>query len=126
MDEPQLDPLVEERLRASRPTPDPEFVAGLGATLFPPRRPRTRSLPAFRPVWAGAGVAAALACGAFVLGLAGTGPLAGGGHASQASDNCRFVAVKRLEQQPRVVNTPSGPQLKFSKHQVTRRVKRCS
>jgi hypothetical protein len=126
MDQHELDADVEERLRASRPEPDPGFVAELAARLF--RRPRRHRSPVSsrRPIWAAAGVAAAMACAALLLGLTGAGPLAGGQHATQAKDDCRFVAVKRLEQEPVVVRTANGTRLEFRKRLVTRQVKRCS
>lgn len=126
MDHRELDAEVEERLRAARPEPDSRFVAELAERLFPAPPQRRVSRRSWRPAWAGAGVAAALACGALLLGLAGAGPLSGGQHAPQAKDDCRFVTVKRLEQQPVVVRTSHGSGLEFQKRQVTRRVKRCS
>jgi ferric-dicitrate binding protein FerR (iron transport regulator) len=112
-----MDEQVEELLRRSTPEPDPGFVHSLENRLLPPREPQRRH----RPLLAGAALAAALACAALGLSLAGVGPLAGG-DGVQADSNCRFVTVTRVEQVPRVVDG----KLELRDQPVQRRVKRCS
>lgn len=126
MEDRTRDAAVEELLRASRPSPDPEFVGSLERRLFP-RHTRARR-PARRPLLVGAAATAAMACAALVAGLVGGGPLAlNGQQSSKANDSCRFVTVQRQERVPVIVTSRTGVQkLEFRLRPVERRVKRCS
>jgi ferric-dicitrate binding protein FerR (iron transport regulator) len=126
MEDQARDAAIEELLRASRPSPDPEFVGSLERRLFPGNTHARR--PARRPLLVGAAATAAMACAVLVAGLVGAGPLAlDGQDSSTANENCRFVTVQRQERVPVVVTSGKGVQkLEFRLRPVERRVKRCS
>jgi ferric-dicitrate binding protein FerR (iron transport regulator) len=121
----QRDREVEERLRASRPTPDPAFVRALELRLL--GRPKAPRLRVRRPLFVGASAAVAMAGAALVLSLAGAGPLAPDGQqAVEATDDCRTVTVVRPERVPMIVTGRDGqPRLEFERRRVEKRVKRC-
>jgi hypothetical protein len=120
------DARLELLLQRSRPVPRAAFVHELEQRLVPRREPgRARWLR--RPLFAGAAAATGLASAAVVLALAGGGPLApGGGDASRASQDCRFVTVKKRERVPLIVVDRDGqPSLRYRMQLVERPVKRC-
>jgi hypothetical protein len=120
------DARLELLLERSRPVPRAAFVHELQQRHLPEREPARAKLFR-RPLFAGGAAAAGLACGAVVLALAGGGPLApGGGDDSRASDDCRFVTVKKRERVPRIVLDRDGqPSVRYRVQLVERRVKRC-
>lgn len=115
---------VEELLVASRPVPRPGFSAELERRLLPSRSARKR---AWRPALAGAVGALALAAVFGVLGLAGAGPLSGGGTSDvRAGDDCRYVTVTGPTRVPYVVDRPDGElEIRFRRERAERIVKRC-
>jgi hypothetical protein len=121
----RLDVEVVQRLRDSRPIPDPLFVEALEQRLLPKRRREPRR--ARRPLLMGSAAVAATAAAALVLSLAGAGPLAPGGEKPvQAGDDCRYVTVTRPDRVPVIVTGSDGePKVVFRERRVERRVKRC-
>jgi hypothetical protein len=117
---------LEGRLRASRPHPDPRFVAELEEYLLL-REPEPRRRRARRPLLAAAGATAALAVALVGVGLAGGGPLApSGDEGVRAKDHCRFVPVRERVRSPVVVTGRDGStEVRYRSRLVTRQVKRC-
>ena len=116
---------LERLLRAGRPVPPPDFVAGLERTLIPPR-PRTDRVR-MRVGIAGLGFAFALAAMAIALGAAGLLPIqVGGGSDAEAERDCRTVIVERRERVPSFARHADGELVvRFHTQTVSRPVRRC-
>ena len=116
---------LERLLRAGRPVPPPDFVAGLERTLIPPR-PRTDRVR-MRVGIAGLGFAVALAAMAIALGAAGLLPIqVGGGSDAEAERDCRTVIVERRERVPSFARHADGELVvRFHTQTVSRPVRRC-
>ena len=116
---------LERLLRAGRPVPPPDFVAGLERTLIP-SRPRTDRVR-MRVGIAGLGFAFALAAMAIALGAAGLLPIqVGGGSDAEAERDCRTVIVERRERVPSFARHADGELVvRFHTQTVSRPVRRC-
>jgi hypothetical protein len=115
--------LVDERLRASRPAPDPTFVYRLEQRLFPLRHER-ESIPLR---FAAPAAALGLAGLALLFGLAGSGPLGlDGDDSPRAEPQCRFVTVTRRERVPVIARSREGEvTIRYRHERVRRAVRRC-
>jgi hypothetical protein len=120
------DDRLELLFQRSRPVPPAAFVHELEQRLLPECEP-TRARRFRSPLFAGGAAATGLASAALVLALAGGGPLApGGGDDSRASEDCRFVTVKKRERVPLIVVDRDGQEsVRYRVQLVERRVKRC-
>jgi hypothetical protein len=122
----EVDPEVEAWLRRNAPTARGEFIRKLEGDLFGSRTTAARR-PAWRPAFAGAGLAGGLATAAVALSLAGVGPLAPSGeHGADANSHCRYVSERHVQRTPKVVTGPSGqPAIRYDRKVVTTQVRRC-
>jgi hypothetical protein len=124
MDMGSKDQQLESLLRSARPTPDPRFRGDLRRKLE-----GDAPLVGLRPWWRPSRIrlvaAAFLAAGATIASLAGAGPLSSSNDRVQARDDCRYIAVSRIERVPRLVTKNGREQVVYDRKLVTRQVKRC-
>ena len=117
------DRATEARLIAVWPAADPGWKEALEERLLPPARARTWQL---RRLGLGLAFALGLAVLAAGLSLAGVGPFAGRSGSVSARDDCRTVAITRVEPVPTLVTGADGrPRLVYRDQRVTHRVRRC-
>jgi len=117
------DETVEAQLQEVHPRPAPGFVDRLERQLFP--QPEARRSSRRRPLLVGAAAAAGLASIALAAGLAGGGPL-GGDDGPHASEDCRYVTVKKPGRIPRLSFDEQGRPRLYSRRAVVKRtLKRC-
>jgi hypothetical protein len=117
------DRATEARLIAVWPAADPAWVQALEERLLPAPRARAWRL---RRLSLGLAFALGLAVLAAGLSLAGVGPFAGRSGSVSARDDCRTVAITRVEPVPTLVTGADGtPRLVYRDQRVTHRVRRC-
>jgi hypothetical protein len=120
------DRATELVLIAVWPPADPAWVQALEERLLAPA-PAARAR-AWRLRRFGLGLAFALGLAALAAGLslAGVGPIAGRSGSVSARDDCRTVAITRVEPMPTLITGADGkPRLVYRDGPVTHRVRRC-
>lgn len=110
-------------LRATRPEPDPHFVAETERRLLG-RAPRTR---ARRPLVAAFGLTGAAAAVMLVASLAGSGPISINGQDDvRARDNCRTVQTTTDQREGKLIERADGTTtVVTTSRPVTRSEERC-
>jgi hypothetical protein len=118
------DRAIERVLIAAWPAADPAWVQALEERLLAPATPARAWT--VRRLGLGLAFALGLAVLAAGLSLAGVGPFAGRSGSVSARDDCRTVAITRVEPVPTLVTGADGqPRLVYRDARVTHRVRRC-